>query len=62
MVSGHLQGRLLAALTRLVGAKRVLEIGTFTGYAALCFAEGVREVRRHQAGMQAGVTRSRVRQ
>lgn len=39
MVSGHLQGRLLVMLGNLVGARRVLEIGTFTGYSALCFAE-----------------------
>ena len=39
-VSGYLQGRLLVALTKLCGAARVLEVGTFTGYSALCFAEG----------------------
>ena len=39
MVSGHLQGRLLVMLSKLSGAKKVLEIGTFTGYSALCFAE-----------------------
>jgi len=35
-----LQGRLLVMLTKLCSAKTVLEIGTFTGYSALCFAEG----------------------
>eukprot|EP00611_Tribonema_gayanum_P023015 TRINITY_DN4744_c0_g1_i1.p1 TRINITY_DN4744_c0_g1~~TRINITY_DN4744_c0_g1_i1.p1 ORF type:complete len:215 (-),score=67.82 TRINITY_DN4744_c0_g1_i1:13-657(-) len=40
MVSGHLQGRLLKTITAAAGAKRVLELGTFTGYSALCFAEG----------------------
>lgn len=41
MLSGHLQGRLLVMITRMMNAKRVLEVGTFTGYSALCFAEGV---------------------
>jgi caffeoyl-CoA O-methyltransferase len=40
MVSGHLQGRLLVMLCRMIRPKRVLELGTFTGYSALCFAEG----------------------
>jgi caffeoyl-CoA O-methyltransferase len=44
MVSGHMQGRLFANLARLLGAQSVLEIGTFTGYSALCFAEGLPEV------------------
>ena len=43
MLSGPLQGALLTVLTRLVGPKRILEIGTFTGYSALCFAEGLDE-------------------
>lgn len=41
MLSGHLEGRLLKFFCKMVGAKRVLEIGTFTGYSALCFAEGL---------------------
>lgn len=41
MTSGHSQGRLLAALARASGARTVLEVGTFTGYATLCLAEGV---------------------
>lgn len=41
MCSGHLQGRLLKMLTRLIAPKRVLELGTFTGYSALCIAEGL---------------------
>ncbi len=41
MCSGHLQGRLLKMLTRVTKARRVLELGTFTGYSALCFAEGL---------------------
>lgn len=41
MLSGHIQGRILKMLTQMCGAKRVLELGTFTGYSALCFAEGL---------------------
>jgi caffeoyl-CoA O-methyltransferase len=40
MVSGHLQGRLLVMFCRMIRPRRVLELGTFTGYSALCFAEG----------------------
>ncbi len=43
MMSGHLQGRLLKMLVEMVAPKRVLEIGTFAGYSALCMAEGLRE-------------------
>jgi caffeoyl-CoA O-methyltransferase len=43
MVSGHFQGRLLVLLCRMIRPKRVLELGTFTGYSALCFAEGTDE-------------------
>lgn len=41
MVSGHVQGKFLTMLTRMLRPRRVLEIGTFTGYATLCFAEGL---------------------
>ena len=41
MTSGHLQGRLLKMLVQLARPKRVLEIGTFAGYSALCMAEGL---------------------
>lgn len=41
MLSGHLQGNLLQILCRLQGARRVLEIGTYTGYAAHCLAEAL---------------------
>lgn len=41
MCSGHIQGRLLKMLTGMVAPKRVLELGTFTGYSALCIAEGL---------------------
>lgn len=41
MVSGHLQGELLAMFSAMVQPQRVLEIGTFTGYATLCLARGL---------------------
>lgn len=41
MLVGPLEGAFLKMMTQLVGAKRVLEIGTFTGYSALCFAEAL---------------------
>lgn len=43
MVSGHIQGKFLEILTRMIAPRRVLEIGTFTGYATLCFAAGMPE-------------------
>jgi len=43
MLSGHYQGRVLSMLSKMIGAKRILEIGTFTGYATLCLAEGLTE-------------------
>jgi len=41
MLSGHYQGRLLSMLSHLIVPKRILEVGTFTGYATLCLAEGL---------------------
>ena len=41
MLSGHLQGRFLSMLSHLVQPKTIVEIGTFTGYSALCLAEGL---------------------
>jgi len=41
MLSGHLQGRFLSFLAKVIRPKTVLEIGTFTGYSALCLAEGL---------------------
>jgi predicted O-methyltransferase YrrM len=41
MLSGHYQGRLLSFLSKLISPLRILEIGTFTGYATLCLAEGL---------------------
>jgi caffeoyl-CoA O-methyltransferase len=43
MLSGHLQGRVLAALAQMLHPKRILEVGTYTGYATLCLAEGLQE-------------------
>lgn len=43
MLSGHLQGRFLSMISKLVRPKYILEIGTFTGYSALCLAEGLAE-------------------
>lgn len=43
MASGHIQGRLLVMLCKMINPERVLEIGTFTGYATICLAEGTDE-------------------
>ncbi len=43
MLSGRLQGRLLAMFSQLLRPRQILEIGTFTGYSALCLAEGLAE-------------------
>jgi len=42
MLSGHVAGRMLAMLSRLISPRTILEVGTFTGYSALCLAEGLR--------------------
>lgn len=41
MLSGHYQGRVLSMLSKMNNPKRILEVGTFTGYATLCLAEGL---------------------
>lgn len=41
MLSGHLQGRILKMFCRMLAPRRILEIGTYTGYATLCMAEGL---------------------
>lgn len=41
MISGHFQGRFLSLLSKMVQPRTILEIGTYTGYATLCLAEGV---------------------
>jgi predicted O-methyltransferase YrrM len=43
MLSGHLQGRFLALISKIIQPKLILEIGTYTGYSALCMAEGLAE-------------------
>lgn len=43
MLSGRLQGRVLSMLSHMIKPKRVLEIGTYTGYSAICLAEGMTE-------------------
>ncbi|GAA3772844.1 O-methyltransferase [Corallibacter vietnamensis] len=41
MLSGHYQGRVLSIISKLINPKNILEIGTYTGYSALCLAEGM---------------------
>ena len=43
MLSGHVQGRVLSMISQMIQPKRILELGTFTGYSALCLAEGLAE-------------------
>ena len=43
MASGHLQGRLLKMLVTMIRPKNILEVGTFSGYSAICMAEGLEE-------------------
>lgn len=43
MLSGHYQGRFLSMISKMIKPERILEIGTFTGYSALCFCEGLNE-------------------
>jgi predicted O-methyltransferase YrrM len=43
MLSGHLQGRVLSMLSHMIHPEKILEIGTYTGYSALCMAEGLKE-------------------
>jgi predicted O-methyltransferase YrrM len=41
MLSGHFQGRVLSMLSKMIRPKRILELGTYTGYSAICLAEGL---------------------
>jgi predicted O-methyltransferase YrrM len=41
MITGHFQGRVLSLLSKIIAAKTILEIGTYTGYSAICLAEGL---------------------
>ncbi len=43
MLSGHLQGRLLSLISKMIQPSLILEIGTYTGYSAICMAEGLRK-------------------
>ena len=43
MLSGHIQGRILSMFSHMIKPENVLEIGTYTGYSAICFAEGMKE-------------------
>lgn len=43
MLSGHFQGRVLSMLSKIINPKNILEIGTYTGYATLCLAEGMQK-------------------
>lgn len=43
MITGHFQGRVLSMLSKIINPKYVLEIGTYTGYSALCLAEGLQK-------------------
>jgi predicted O-methyltransferase YrrM len=46
MLSGHLQGQFLTMISKMLRPNRILEIGTFTGYSAICLAEGLTETGR----------------
>ena len=55
MASGHLQGRLLKMLVEMIRPQRILEVGTFSGYSAICLAEGLEDgTRQHQIQQQPG--------
>ncbi|PQB03748.1 O-methyltransferase [Aureitalea marina] len=43
MLSGHFQGRVLSIISKLINPKNILEIGTYTGYSAICLAEGMQD-------------------
>ena len=43
MLSGHFQGRILSVISKLINPENILEIGTYTGYSALCLAEGMQK-------------------
>ena len=43
MASGHIQGRLLKMLVEMIRPNNILEVGTFSGYSAICLAEGLKE-------------------
>lgn len=43
MIAGHFQGRVLSMLSHMIQPKTILEVGTYTGYSAICFAEGLQQ-------------------
>ena len=43
MLSGHVQGRLLSMFSKMISPQNILEIGTYTGYSAICMAEGLKD-------------------
>ena len=43
MISGHLQGQVLTMLSKMIGPQNILEIGTFTGYSAICLSKGLQK-------------------
>ncbi len=43
MITGHFQGRVLSMLSKIISPERILEIGTYTGYSAICLAEGLQK-------------------
>lgn len=43
MITGHFQGRVLSLLSKIIAPKNILEIGTYTGYSAICLAEGIQK-------------------
>nr|WP_299074686.1 O-methyltransferase [uncultured Allomuricauda sp.] len=43
MITGHFQGRVLSLLSKLIAPQKILEIGTYTGYSAICLAEGLQK-------------------
>ncbi|RAJ06117.1 O-methyltransferase [Arenibacter echinorum] len=43
MITGHFQGRVLSLLSKIISPKNILEIGTYTGYSAICLAEGLKK-------------------
>lgn len=43
MITGHFQGRVLSLLSKIIAPKNILEIGTYTGYSAICLAEGLQK-------------------
>ncbi len=43
MLSGHIQGRILSMVSKMINPENIIEIGTYTGYSALCLAEGIKD-------------------